>query len=423
MPRKDPKNEALDIAKAAYWRVARPDLPINHLAAMLGVARTTLEKRIEAAREREWIRDDWIFTNLPGELWEVLSKTIDTNLQERIIRLYGKRNLPELTVVPAWPPKMAGAPDTEVDADQVNMGMVAHAAAWVFLNRLRQMRFIGLSYGRTLRKMIDVLEHFGPAVRGELTKKSEDGKLEIITVFGSLSFRFSDKRHGEWLEHSASHLTNRLARILGTDMCHRRFLETPVYVPPAFLDLFTGKETGKGRPGGVSKGLSEEKALQIAKAFIEALPTYQDTFVGSESAIERLDTVITSVGDLETGCVSPAGGLEIPFLRKEEGEAFRKEAVGDITGCYVTRDGHTGEPGTTIAKVNGRIFGPTIEDLERIAARAASNETPGVIVAASGRKKARVISALLSRQKKVISELVISGDLAEELVGAHGNMG
>ena len=94
--------------------------------------------------------------------------------------------------------------------------------------------------------------------------------------------------------------------------------------------------------------------------------------------------------------------------------------MGDIAGRYLTRDGETGEPGSFIAKVNSRIFGLTLEDLEQIAQR-----KPGVIVIASSRAKAPVIDALLNHQKKarVISELIISGDIAKALVAVKNETG
>lgn len=427
MPSKDTKKEEREIAEAAYWRVARPDLPIQSLADQLEVNRITLKRRIDEAIERGLITNDWIFKGgIPDQLWEVLSEREDKKLKSRIINKYGKMNLPKLTVVPAWPPK-GDTSDTKDIIDETNRKMIARAAAHIFIKRLPQMEVIGLSYGRTLRVMVDMLEHYRTAVQSALEK---DKSVTILTIIGSLSFRFEDERHGDWLEYSASHLTNRLARILGakvhkdkenTEICKRRFLETPVYVPPAFLDQFTKKKTTGTKLSKISEKLSEGEALQIAKAFVEAIPTYHDVFgKGPESEIEKLDTVITSVGDLDTGFGSVPKGEVVPLLRESEIGELHKEAVGDIAGRYVTKDGETGNPGSTIAKVNDRIFGLTIEDLESIAQRAAKEKKPGVIVIASSRKKARVIDALLRRhnrhEKKVISELVISGDLAEELV-------
>lgn len=413
MPVKDPEQKEREIAEAAFWRVARPELTIGELAALLTLTRSSFERRVEAAKEKGWIHQDWILKVVPGLLSEVLSKTKDSYLEQEIRRYYGIRQLPELTVVPGWPPKGTTFSPPEEEIAKVNMRMVAHAAASVFLQRLPKMKYLGLSYGRTLKEMIDCLERFSTEVKKILSENDKIGKRTIFTVFGSLSFHFQDTRHGEWLENCASHLTNRLAGILGPDMCERRFLETPVYVPPAFLDQFK-KSTTKNNPSDIGKQLNEAEALQIAKAFVEAIPTYHDLFAkGQESAIEKLDTVITSVGDLETGFGSLPKGEAAPLLREEEIEKLRNEAVGDIAGCYVTEEGKTGKSESTIAKVNARIFGLKIEDLEKVASRAEKNGAPGVIVIASSGKKARVISALLNRPNKVISELIISGDLAQ----------
>lgn len=425
MPPKNRSKEDREIAQAAYWRVAKPLLSVPQLAELVNVSRTTLDRRIGRAIGKEWIANDWVFKDKPDGLFEVLAELEDADLKKHLTEKYGKINLPKLTIVPGWPAEFAniksgkkGAEDTE-DIDDTNMRLVAHTAAKVFIDRLPDMRVIGLSYGRTLYRMIDVLEYFSTSVRSALQEGESDAKRTIVTIFGALSFSFKDKRHGEWLENSASHLTNRLARILGTKMSKRQFLESPVYVPPAFLDQFDEKETDATESGENNLKLNEADALKIAKAFVEAIPTYHDVFGrGEESAIKQLDTVITSVGDLDTGFGSLPKGEPAPLLREGEREKLCDEAVGDIAGRYVTKDGTTGEPGSTIAKVNNRIFGLTIEDLERIAQRAVEEKRPGVIVIASSKKKARVISALLNRQKqnKVISELIISGDLAEALL-------
>jgi DNA-binding transcriptional regulator LsrR (DeoR family) len=186
-------------------------------------------------------------------------------------------------------------------------------------------------------------------------------------------------------------------------------LETPVYIPPAFIKQYP--ETIKSNLKGTTQPLSRETAIKTVKAFIEAIPSYHDLFVEGESKIKNLDTLITSVGDLGTGFGSFTEQQQQPLLLdKKEREALLQDAVGDIAGRYVTKDGDTGKEGSAIAKVNERIFGLTLDNLEEIARR-----KPGVIVIASSRKKARVILALLKRPKKVISELIISGDLAEEL--------
>jgi DNA-binding transcriptional regulator LsrR (DeoR family) len=424
MPRKDAIEKDHDIALAAYWRVACPDLGLSDLSTMTGVNRNTLGRRLEEAERREWIAGDWIFKQMPDQLWAVLAQATHGHLQEEMMRHYGARNLPELIVVPAWPPKTATArsPVEEGEIDEINMRMVAHRAAQIFMKRLPQMTVIGMSYGRTLREMVDMLEHYGTAAKRPASDAPDSGGISdirrrIVTIIGSLSFDFSDPRHSEWLECSASHLANRLARILGIKEWQRFFLETPVYVPPAFLDEFSAKEPSEVELREIHQKINETEALRIAKAFVKAIPTYRDVFVkGKDSAIEQLDTVITSVGDLDTGFGSLPERAAAPLLRKGEFEALRKEAVGDIAGRYLTAEGMTGKPGSTIANVNDRIFGLTIEDLERIAERAAQNGTPGVIVIASSKKKARVISALLKRPNKVISVLIISGDLAEELV-------
>jgi len=425
MPAKDPSKEELEIAQAAYWRVAKPLLTIPRLAELMDVSRTTLDRRIDRAKKKGLIANDWIFKAVPKKLFEVLAEMEDADLKRRLTEKYGKVNLPELTIVPSWPVEFAniesGKPGTE-DIDDTNMRLVAHIAAKVFIERLPRMRVIGLSYGRTLYRMTDVLEYFTTKVRSKLREDDPDAKRTIVTIFGALSFTFEDKRHGGWLENSAPHLVNRLAGILGIKMCKRQFLESPVYVPPAFLDLFNKKKTGSTEPSEMSEiceKLREDEALKIVKAFVEAIPTYRDVFVKEkESSINKLDTVITSVGDLDTGFGSLPEDEPAPLLREGEREKLRDEAVGDIAGRYVTKDGTTGEPGSTIDKVNNRIFGLTIEDLETIAQRAAEEERPGVIVIASSEKKAPVISALLNRQrrKKVISELIISGDLAKKLL-------
>lgn len=413
MPKKDTEKKDRDIIVAAYWRVAKPGLPSERLARLLGVSRSTFERRVEVAKEKGLVAEDWIFKDMPSLLPEVLSRQVDADLREKILHKFGSLNISKLTVVPSWPPHRTSSRPPEAEIAVTNMQMVARAAAGIFRKRLKDMKVVGLSYGRSLKAMIDILEHFGPTLSSASQEDTSKSKRTIVTVVGSLSFHFDDPRHGDWLDNSASHLTNRLARILGANMCERRFLETPVYVPRTFLDQFSKKKT-KSKRGEITGILDEDDALQVVKMFVEAIPTYRDVFAKG-SAIEKLDTVITSVGDLDTGFGAVPEAKLAPFLTEAEFNALRDEAVGDIAGFYLNKFGTTGAKDSIITKANDRIFGLKIQDLEKIAQRAEKNGTPGVIVIASSRSKARVIEALI-RYTNVISELVISGDLAEELL-------
>ena len=420
--KRGPKTSERDIAEAAYWRVSQPDLSPQALARKLGLNATTLKKRIDEAVNRGWITNDWIFRLAPSKLDEVLAATTASQSENALIEHFGRKQLPKLTVVPAWPPKGATVGD-EKEIEETNRRMVAHRAAQILLERLPCMKDIGLLYGRTLRILVDELEHYSIAERvpplavapqespnpDDPSPPSSQNEPErtIYTIMGALSFPFTDERHGDYLEYSASHLTNRLAKVLGRN-CKRYFLDTPVYVPLAFLDEHSGD-----KPSG---GIGENKALEIAAEFVKHIPTYHDLFDnGEDSAINKLDTIISSVGDLETGFGTRPDKLA-PFLREHEKKILLSEAVGDIAGRYVAQDGGTGKKGTTIANVNARIFGLELQHLESIAERAEKNNTPGVIVIAASPAKAKVIFALLNRTPKVISELIISDDLAKKLL-------
>ena len=87
MPLKAEEQQEREIAEAAYWRVAKPDLSVAELAEELGLNRTTLDRRISAAKEKEWIANDWIFKGPSEHLWQVLSRTTHKALVDAMARI------------------------------------------------------------------------------------------------------------------------------------------------------------------------------------------------------------------------------------------------------------------------------------------------------------------------------------------------
>jgi DNA-binding transcriptional regulator LsrR (DeoR family) len=413
-PKKDKAKEEKEAALAAYYLVNSPagtgDQKQRAQALVEAVklgSVATLNRRLKTARDKGWIEEVRVFRLLPNKLLEILAGTQEEAAQQTIRQHWGEKWLRDVVVAPSWPLKVEQGPSTE-DLAGVDMAIVGRAAAHHFFTRLPRIDRMGLGHGRTLRGFLKSTEDLCTVVE-EVDRKPE--RL-VVAVFGSLSFDTRTEMHEEWFEAGAPYLANRLANLL---RCKRMFLESPVHAP---LEFF--------RQGGVNPD-----AVATAKRFVESLPNYRTILLGESdqpAVVETLDTLITSVGDLKTSfdSLDPNSSLKAPFLSEEERRQLRAEAVGEILGRYIVPDGSTGAAGTISHKINERVFGLGLEHLERIVERAADRDppAPGVIVVASSREKAKVVQALLNRKgKPVISELIISGELARELIRLEGIRG
>lgn len=163
-------------------------------------------------------------------------------------------------------------------------------------------------------------------------------------------------------------------------------------------------------PALIPLEFSDEKVAAI-KDFFAYVPAYCEVFGGkdgmrddgSEPWVRRLDAILTSVSTAER----PLGFDHDSMVKSARLSRTRlfEEVIGDICGALIPRNGYE----QNVEHINQFWNGITLEDIRRCRERA----SPGVVVIALGRNKARPIyEAVLGG---FVNHLIIDQDLADGL--------
>lgn len=135
---------------------------------------------------------------------------------------------------------------------------------------------------------------------------------------------------------------------------------------------------------------------------------------GSAPLVERIDTVLTSVGS----------GKTLHYLRETAGidlEKISNVAFGNICGVFIRKQGLTKTQEAQFQDYQQHWRGVSFDSLERCAERALHQDSrgrivrvgPGVVVVAIGKNKAEIILECVRRG--LITRMAIDQELADEL--------
>ena len=161
----------------------------------------------------------------------------------------------------------------------------------------------------------------------------------------------------------------------------------------------------------------KKREVDLIWKFIRQVEAYQNIFGSkdpqrkSEPWIDRIDTILTSVGHADKSLLIGDRDLvaTVGIKRKDLTELV----IGDICGVFLPKQELTEEQLGQLDDLKRRWTGITEEQLALWAKAAQERKIPGVIVMAIGREKAEIIYAGLKRG--LINHLAIDQDLAEAL--------
>jgi DNA-binding transcriptional regulator LsrR (DeoR family) len=354
----------------------------------------TLARRLKQAREAGYIREA-VLNLPPAALEDVYPYLYRVDLMDELHDYIGRENLRSLIVVPS------ASDEEKTKSPYINALRVGSAAGVRLLHLLdnKEMKNVGISYGWTLRHMIDSMQE----------NVTPNEKSEWIPVFGDFLLT-------PFFNLSSSILAADLARIIRGEVSkHQVFLATPAYIPQGFIENPDSEEA--------------ERRMRIAGELVKAIPAYKQVFGASDNPekrdpdalIAKMDTIITGIGGFPEGWLFKVEGtLPGPIFSEEEKKKLEDEGVvGDLCGTFITDNKVDGFPrDSTIARVNRRVFGPKPPDFLRCAEQARQKNTPGVIVVANGARKARVVASAISN--RCLTELICDANLAEELAKVKG---
>jgi DNA-binding transcriptional regulator LsrR (DeoR family) len=365
-------------AVVVYYRYVL-GLKGKDIAKILEVAEATVTRALDAAEELGYFKREIVqFTPRYKEIIEELSCEgflRDQLLAREIHRRY-RSHLRNVVVVPT----------------QKHVGPVAAAHFWEIFQR-GHIRRVGVLWGRTLRSIVDAL--------GRWVTPDPDREVEFIPLFGELPIKASSELYEKAYQCSATTLAADLERMFKGRVSKFRSLSIPACVPVSFL-------RGPGNPD------ERKNRCEVVRKFVESVPSYREIFVDKPPLIESIDTLISSVGDLEHGWLEFGG----PVASEDEWRQLRNlEVIGELAGRYVTEDRVDGfREGGVIQRVNSRVFGPSPGHYKRIAQKGREDWQSligGVILVAAEPRKARVVHTVV--KNNCATDLIISKEVAEEL--------
>jgi DNA-binding transcriptional regulator LsrR (DeoR family) len=167
-------------------------------------------------------------------------------------------------------------------------------------------------------------------------------------------------------------------------------------------------------PAYIPEAFQEEEKI---REFLNLNPAMRRIYGDAEPLINQLDGIITSVGGFPKEIPFEVDEFDSMLLFSEHipeekvKELIAAGIIGNILGYCIIERGKT--PNDIVTKTNDRFLGPRPQHLIKCAGRARKEDNIGVMIVASGKKKAEVLCTVI--QDKYADEIVIDSELAKEL--------
>lgn len=263
-------------------------------------------------------------------------------------------------------------------------------AARALIPLLNHVRLVGVTWGRTLCMTAEALQRLSPQ-----PLRSSPRSVEFIPLCGE---PFEDRE--DPLQYSSSALVSLLTQVVAGPKAPNPLSLAGVY---AFIPCsFAGPD------------------VSLIRRFLLLGKGYRAIF-GDPNArrqhprpplVEQLDTILTGVG-------APITQRQGIFLteRINQGDLSKDDLhhlLGDMSGILVPKRTCPEPLRRRIAELNGDRWTGMKEDHIRRCAHAHPAKSPGVVVIASHKNRARMI--LRCAQDEMINTLIISKELANEIL-------
>jgi len=258
-------------------------------------------------------------------------------------------------------------------------------AAGYIRDLLRPSRVCGVSWGYMIASVVRGLRTLGP-----LPLRKEP-PIEFIPLCG-------EPLGTAITQFSSSSLAAQLDETLNGGTEHSRSLAA---VPALIPEEFTPRE------------------VQVIRKLIGHVTAYREIFQPREADegqqtpwIDQLDTILTGIGSAETSlkywddALVRTGGIDRDRLSRL--------VIGDICGILFARPDLSPSQQTELKRIEERWMGIREHQMQRCAAQALQQGTPGVIVVAVGADRAESVCESIKRG--LVNTLVIDRALADALL-------
>lgn len=355
-------------------------LSYKEIAERVGVSPSTVTRRIQYAKKAGWLRT--IF-EIPDE-YEDLERYVrsEYKLEKELRKRLGDCRIDAITVAPTGEDPMA------------TLRNVGAAGALLVGSKLGSSEVCAVNWGLSVRTLIQQLR----------PPTNPNKNMICVPLFGDIDLVPSEDNDPMAFPRSyynCSRIADLLARKYGATSPLR--LSFRSFIPSEFSD----------------------SQREVIRHYIETDLSFQAVY-GEEGLIHRVDSLLTGIGSFPD---SAKKWLRIiRYLDDEEVAATldklkNEMVVGDIAQNFTTRGGlrrskqDFRKTDSLIDKLNQLVVG--IDPLEHFKPlverhRAQPEKGTGVVIVASGRRKAPVTIAAI--RSEVVSNLIIDEKLAEGII-------
>jgi len=380
----------LEIQAAAYLKSLAHTQ--KEIATFLGLSESSVSRLLNEARAGGYLKEavpEFDRTKISESIMrDIQARIAPKKLAEALGKFQIKHDLPFIPDVRIFPASHAGSSKEVFVLRSKDFGRSAAGYATELL--LRSRGCVGVSWGTTIANLVTGISFY--CRRGARERKP----IMFLPLCGEPLGSTGTTNC------SASTLATNLDDILNGGSTRTFSLAA---VPALIPRSFTAKEVS-----------IIKKLIGHVEAYKEIFERTTATTVREEPLINKVDTILTSVGAAETTLAwgDDELGRTAGFNRSD----LKELIIGDISGVLIPKTNLRKTDQTTLIDIQQRWTGVREDQLRDCANRAKRLKTPGVIVSTIGRNKAAIVVECVARG--LINQLLIDQDLADELVRLLG---
>lgn len=254
------------------------------------------------------------------------------------------------------------------------------SAAALIRDMLPRMSKVGVAWGRTVAAMA---KSFARELAG---KNAIRGELTFFPLCGEpMDFPVGAR--------SASSSARRLQEaVTGDAIEHLSLGPTPARIPAE---------------------LTHDESMAI-RTFLQKSQSYVRVFDEQHGLARNMDTALISGGTFASATYDTLWLSDTLESEGIEEDDLSRLTVGDVAGAFLPRRGLDNADASRFEEICSRWTGVSILDLYRCSQRAAVEQTPGVVMLATGQAKAAIVLEAVSHG--IVNRLIIDSDLADSIL-------
>ncbi len=368
--------------QAAYLR-ARHNFSQEEIGRLLGgMSQSHVSRLLAHATEMGWLVTELRFND--SSLSAEALREIHQLLEPRsLVRGFEQLGIRTGQMVPNIRVFDSGSDSPTAGAFDFRCRRFGRSAAGRIEELLKRGSTVGVTWGRTVSALIDGLSAAHRSLQSDETITFAPVSAELIRLAAP--------------DYSSSLLSVRLNALFnGGEGENLRLTGVPAYIPRRY----------------------DPAKTQAIREYLLDAASYRRIFAGDAPLVNRIDTVITSVGS----AARPLGGAMEEVLQAGDISAaeLKELIVGDVGGILIPHPGVSEAGAARVEELNSMWTGITKDHLARLAMRAAATGGAGVVVAAIGRERAPIVAELI--RLEMVNELIIDWDLANALEREMGTV-